>query len=547
MKVMGYLALFLMLALPARAQEVFTYGALVTKDIAGGESHTYSLVAGAGDLISGPAEFAGVEGFVQFLDGTGGGIAGMRLQRGFFVGGPMARRVGFVAPVSGTYQVRLAASGASRGTYKLRLDRLPVAARMQGVSITPKEVRTSERIRRLSRDVEQGGADTVRQFWAEMAGRGPLVESIAGNAEDVLVTFLWRETFETHHVLVGWPMAQGPANEYYMTRLPNTDVWHKTIQIRRGSLFSYWLSPNDRPGDFLFTAQLDPLNPRVFPDDPSATQDRNSVFRMPDSPDDGWYVRRPANQGTVTESKFASEVLKNERGFWVYTPPGYSAAAGPYPLLVLFDGFVYRSPAWINAPATLDGLITSGRIRPVVVCFLDSVNRAVDLGFSGADAFGDAIVRELLPQLRSTYAISATPSDVVIGGSSMGGLAASLIALRHPGAFGNVLSQSGAFRQQAVGSAEPNTVAQRYAVSAKVPVRFYLETGIYDNFPSAGLPLHEMALDEGTTVGNRHFRDVLVAKGYDVVYRETGTAHEHVHWRATLADGLMTLFKPIKR
>jgi hypothetical protein len=117
-------------------------------------------------------------------------------------------------------------------------------------------------------------------------------------------------------------------------------------------------------------------------------------------------------------------------------------------------------------------------------------------------------------------------------------------ALRHPTVFGNVLSQSGAFRLRTPESEEPNSIAQRYAASAKVPVRFYLESGIYENVPSAGLPLHEMALDEGITAGNRHFRDVLMAKGYDVFYRETATAHESVHWRATLADALMKLLNP---
>jgi len=37
---------------------------------------------------------------------------------------------------------------------------------------------------------------------------------------------------------------------------------------------------------------------------------------------------------------------------------------------------------------------------------------------------------------------------------------------------------------------------------------------------------------------------VLLAKGYDVIYRETGGGHEQLHWRATLADGLITLLPP---
>jgi enterochelin esterase-like enzyme len=37
---------------------------------------------------------------------------------------------------------------------------------------------------------------------------------------------------------------------------------------------------------------------------------------------------------------------------------------------------------------------------------------------------------------------------------------------------------------------------------------------------------------------------VLQAKGYEVIYRETGGAHEFVHWSATLAEALIALLSP---
>ena len=545
MKVVRHLALVLVLAYPANAQDPLPIGSPISGSIMGGESHRYTFAATAGDLVSGQAELLGPEGSVQFLDDAGNAIEGMTV-RGFYLGGTAGRRVGFVAPTSGTYQVRVAASGTQRGTYTLRLEKLTVAARMRGISVTPKEVSTSERIRQLSRDVQQGRTDAVNQFWREVTGKGPLVESVQGNDQDLLVTFLWRETFETHNVLVGWPMAAFRPDDYYMSRLPNTDVWYKTIRVRRGSRFSYVLTPNDRLEDSWFPRRLDPLNPRVSPEDPNSTIDLSSVLETQGAPDDTWFRSTPTKRGTVEQKTFKSQLLKNEREMWVYTPPGYASPAGPYPVVVLFDGFTYVNAAWNNAPQTLDNLINDGRIRPVVVCFLNAVNRQVEQGYAGADAYGDAIVRELLPLLRSTYAISAAARDTVIGGYSAGGLAASLIAFRHSDVFGTVLSQSGAFRRLNRDGDEPNLIAQMYAVAARVPVRFYLETGLYENVPSAGLPLHELALDEGITAGNRHFRDVLIAKGYEVTYRETATAHEPVHWRATLADALMTLLKPVK-
>ena len=417
---------------------------------------------------------------------------------------------------------------------------------MRGVSVNPKEVNTSERIQQLSRDVQQQRINAITQFWDEVAGKGPLVELIRGDDQNLLVTFLWKETFETLNVLVGWPMAAFRPDDYYMNHLPHTDVWYKTVRIRRGSRFTYSLSPNNRPEDSLYTAQLDPLNPRAFPEDPASTVDRSSVLDTPGGPDETWFRRPPTKRGLIEQKKFKSAILKNERDIWIYTPPEYEAAKGPYPLMLLFDGAAYIRPDFNNALPTLDNLINDGLIRPVVVCFVDSPNRAVDQGYPGADAYGDAIVRELLPQLESAYPISAVASDKVIGGFSASALAASLIVMRHADVFGNVLSQSCFFRALKPGSNEPSTIAQLYAAAPKLPVRFYLETGLYENAPSGGLPLHELALDEAITASNRHFRDVLIAKGYDVTYRETAAAHESIHWRATLADALMVLLKPIK-
>jgi hypothetical protein len=41
-----------------------------------------------------------------------------------------------------------------------------------------------------------------------------------------------------------------------------------------------------------------------------------------------------------------------------------------------------------------------------------------------------------------------------------------------------------------------------------------------------------------------HLRDVLIARGYDVTYRETGGSHNNLHFRATFADALLTLLAP---
>ena len=69
-----------------------------------------------------------------------------------------------------------------------------------------------------------------------------------------------------------------------------------------------------------------------------------------------------------------------------------------------------------------------------------------------------------------------------------------------------------------------------YARRPKQPLRFYMDVGIHEG----GNP--------SMAVVNRHLRDVLTARGYDVArYVEFNGGHDYLVWRGTLADGLMTL------
>lgn len=534
-------------------------GSSLTREITSGESHEYTVRAAAGDLIAGAFELRGLAALIEARDASD-----MVLRNWYFMdpAAPQQRRVGFVAPAAGDYQVTVRAydgfdsgtqatptfpipiTGGRRGSYTFRLDRTSVLDRMVGVAPTPSAAPISVRLQQLARDVQREGQQPVAEFWREVQGKGPLVEPYAQDPKDVLVTFLWRETYDVRNVLLLWSMTSHRPEDYYLTRLPTTDVWFRTLRLRGGSRFGYRLSPNDRPEDRALTSELDPLHPRTFPDDATYPFQRQSVLDMPGAPDDSWARRTPVRRGTVDQKVFRSALLNNEREIWVYTPPGYTPAAGPYPFVLLFDGAAYVSPRFLNAPATFDNLINDRRIRAAVVCFLPSVARGSEQGFGTGGAYGEAIVKELLPMLRSSYAITTDPRHTVVGGFSNGGMAAAVLALGHSSVFGNVLSQSGSFRAANPVTEEPNTISRLYLAERRLPIRFYLETGLYDTAPSAGAVLHQALLDETNLMGNRHFRDVLLGKGYDVIYRETGGEHDNLHWRAMLADGLMALLRP---
>ena len=79
-----------------------------------------------------------------------------------------------------------------------------------------------------------------------------------------------------------------------------------------------------------------------------------------------------------------------------------------------------------------------------------------------------------------------------------------------------------------------NYLIGEYVKREKLPLDFYIEIGVYETREALhGLPSHFFS--------NRHFRDVLLSKGYTVKYVEFIGGHDFICWRGTLADGLMYL------
>jgi enterochelin esterase family protein len=143
------------------------------------------------------------------------------------------------------------------------------------------------------------------------------------------------------------------------------------------------------------------------------------------------------------------------------------------------------------------------------------------------------VAEEAIPWVQQHYRVTRDPRRIVIGGSSLGGLAASHVALRYPRVVGNVLSQSGSYQWASPADSQPEWLTRQFAASPKAPIRFYLEAGRFE----VGAPLGGVGLIDA----NRRFRDVVRAKGYELTYREVDGGHEYLSWRGSIR-GALTLF-----
>jgi enterochelin esterase-like enzyme len=405
----------------------------------------------------------------------------------------------------------------------------------------------SARLRALSAELEAGDTAALRRFWSDIARDGaPLVEPFGGDSASRLVTFLLRSQADVRVLVVNDFSHYLPQSELH--RLGASDVWYSTVRVPSGSRFMYHYTIDDPAYPYIFSdtilpvgkTQRDTLNPKIW----SFGQYRLSVVELPGALSLSASERKPsAPRGTVGQftTLMRSERLGNERKIFVYRPASYADSLGPYPLLVFGSSYINQ----IRLPIILDNLIAEGRIPPVVAIFVDHDPARQDLEMGCMAEYGDFLATELLPWVRQRLRVTSDPAKTIIGGASAGGSSAACVALRHPEAFGNVISQSGAFWRGMGETADywgdPARDAGRegfahlVASSERVPVRFYMTIGLLERGRLFYVDLVSMIHS------NRHVRDVLQARGYTFFYHEVAASHDPFNWEATLPQALITL------
>jgi enterochelin esterase-like enzyme len=403
---------------------------------------------------------------------------------------------------------------------------------------SPRMVELRDRLRR-------GDSTALATFWARAASeRTPIIETIPGDTTRVLATFVYRDAKPLSNVVISGGVAGWVDALTTMDHVAGTDLWYKTVPVRKDiriwyqfrtndSLFPWFVDPNF-PKRWA-AGFADPLNPKVdtLPAGP------RSIFEGPSAAPQPWVAVRPGvPHGKLVAATLTSSHLRERRNLWVYTPPGYDSTAarraGGLPQLVLFDGGAYTGRL-VPTPTIIDNMLADRRIAPIIVVFIANGAQRMQELAANPD-FADFVVDEVMPWVRERYAVTSSPEKTAIGGSSHGALMATFVALRHPRLFGEVISQSASHWWGPEGE-DGEWLSRTVATSPKLPVRFYMEVGVYET---------DRSRDQGPgqVWPNRHFRDVLRAKGYDVDYREFAGAHEYLNWRGTLSEALLHFFPP---
>lgn len=148
-----------------------------------------------------------------------------------------------------------------------------------------------------------------------------------------------------------------------------------------------------------------------------------------------------AQTGKVYENlTVKSDILKMERKFAIYLPPGYETSEREYPVLYLLHGAGDDHTGWVQFGEVLhiaDKAILEGSATAMIVVMPDANTgqRGYFNSIKGDWRYEDFFFQELMPFVEKEYRIRKDKRYRAIAGLSMGGGGTFVYALRHPELF----------------------------------------------------------------------------------------------------------------
>jgi enterochelin esterase family protein len=175
----------------------------------------------------------------------------------------------------------------------------------------------------------------------------------------------------------------------------------------------------------------------------------NNRFLMPGYPD--FYADKPVPHGKVEINFYPSDLLKETRRLWIYTPPGYSTGNQKYPVLYLLHGSGDLEGGWVEegrANFVLDNLIAAAKAKPMIIV-MPRGHVAADSQIDrekNNDVLQQVLYKEIVPYVDSHYRTLTDRGNRAIMGLSMGGGQSLRFGLQNTGLFATVIGLSPAIR-----------------------------------------------------------------------------------------------------
>jgi enterochelin esterase family protein len=312
-------------------------------------------------------------------------------------------------------------------------------------------------------------------------------------------------------------LGKGP---FDMTRGPD-GTWSVTVGPVQPGFHYYWLVVDG-------VSVNDPASETFF-----GWGRHSSGIEVPD-PTLDFYEPMDVPHGDIHIHWYRSSVTGEMRRAFAYTPPGYGSTPGSrYPVLYLQHGSGESERGWTSqgrANFILDNLIAAGKARPMIVVmdngYATRAGATPQPNTRGNEAFGDVVVKDLIPEIDRSYRTRPDRLNRAIAGLSMGGGQALAIGLEHLDLFASIGNFSGAGRNFDPKTAYNGAFSDPASLNRKLKL-FWFGCGTEDFLYEGAKRMHA-TLDQ---LGVRHS------------WYESPGLHEWQVWRRHLHEFAQLLFR----
>jgi enterochelin esterase family protein len=310
------------------------------------------------------------------------------------------------------------------------------------------------------------------------------------------------------------------------------------------------------PGAFRYAIMVDGVR-TLDPVNTKTSESNTAMWSQFFVPGIGLEEVRDVPHGAIAEVFYASSVLQTTRRMHVYTPPGYEAGGGKYPVFYLLHGAGDTDDAWTSvgrAGFILDNLIAAKQAVPMIVVMPAGHQPAMPGAGTGAAPAGGSpvappvinrftleFVNDVMPYVERHYRTLADRPNRAIAGLSMGGSQTLDIAFRHLAKFAYIgVYSSGATlgggRGAAAGAVAAPPPPDWEAIHLADLDNASLKTGTRLVWLATGV-------DDRLITNTRATVDLLKKHGFQPEFAETPGAHTWLVWRDYLRQFAPRLFR----
>lgn len=258
-----------------------------------------------------------------------------------------------------------------------------------------------------------------------------------------------------------------------------------------------------------------------------------------------------AQSGKVYDNlSLPSKILKSERKYAVYLPPGYETSDRNYPVLYLLHGSGDDQTGWVQFGEVLnitDKTIADGTATPMIIIMPDANTgrKGYFNDIKGDWNYEDFFFQELVPFVEKKFRIKSEKRFRAVAGLSMGGGGSFMYALHHPELFSSACPLSASVGPLTLDEARKAISKNNAGIADSLIVNYYNRhsaLALINNLPDDQKKAVRWYIDDGDDdflyEGNCLVHIAMRKNEIPHEFRVRDGGHTWTYWRASLPSVL---------